>query len=149
MLGISLGTIATGLGLADDVIDLFNGGSSGKNARGKKRQQLSALGFNYNRTKGYQPQDNTNIDGFGDTALDNMFRAQQEYGQVAIDLHNQGKFTKATASNYSSVKTIIEKESGSSIFDGGSKGSSNKLVKYVTIGATAIGAMLGLKNLIQ
>jgi hypothetical protein len=73
-----------------------------------KRRKLSGLGFQWNRTKGKQPEDRTNIDGFYDQALENLARAYQVYGQDAVAVHNAGMLTDQKASNWNQLSNIIQ-----------------------------------------
>lgn len=93
---------------------IFGGGDPNKERRKQKRQALANVGFRWDRTKGSNPADYDNIDGWPDVSLDNIAKAYQQYGQIVPQLHNQGVFNKANTQSYQQIVQIIEQNGGSS-----------------------------------
>lgn len=85
---------------------LFGGGESGADARKRKRQKLSQLGFNWRDVKGTDPRLSWNINNWLDPALDNLARLHSEFPEIAIELHNNRKLNNQIASSYSTLRQI-------------------------------------------
>lgn len=107
---------------------IFGRGNQGAKRRGQKRAALAKAGFTYENVSGHQSRHDSNIENFDDAGLDNIARAVEEYGQIVVTLHNQGKFHRDAVRSYSTIKNIIEantpKKPVSNFFNPG-KGSAN------------------------
>lgn len=100
---------------------LFGGGGSGKDRRRRKREQLQKQGFTL-----IENGPSYNMDDWGDQALDNLATLYSQYGDVAVQLHNNRKIASdSVARNYATLEqmAISQKEENQSFFGSGNKAS--------------------------
>lgn len=128
------------IGIFKGISDLgIFGGGGGKDRRRRKREALQRVGFNL-----VENGPDWNIDDYYDTALDNLATLYEQYGDIAIQLHNNRKLNDTIASNYSTLEqmAIAEQENQSAFF--GNNLNSQEAINAGTGVLTALAIAGGL-----
>lgn len=95
-------------GAVGGIRKLFGGGGNfAQQNRNRKREELQSVGFNWRKTSGVPRGEEWNIDNYSDRALDNLARLYDNYGEIAVELHNNRKISNSTvAENYESIQQL-------------------------------------------